>query len=117
MPQKSVALIATPPSLSDLRRVYVLEKPPAFSSHISPIKELIPCNTSCFTASPIPLAKAVSFFLVFQGEHFPHFAILIWTPGLEITARNSENGLTFLVLTHCLLSAIDLFRKGYKPEL
>lgn len=112
-----VALDVTAPSLSDLRRVYGLEKPPAFSSCISPIKELIPCSTSRFTASPHPSCQGCFFFLVFRGEHFPHFAILIWTPGLEITACNCENGLTFIVLTRCLLSTIDLFKKGYKPEL
>lgn len=112
-----VALDVTAPSLSDLRRVYGLEKPPAFSSCISPIKELIPCSTSRFTASPHPSCQGCFFFLVFRGEHFPHFAILIWTPGLEITARNCKNGLTFIVLTRCLLSTIDLFKKGYKPEL
>lgn len=59
---------------------------------------------------PILLAKALFFFLVFQGEHFPHFAILIWTPGLELTARNCENGLTFIGLTHCC-SVLLIFLK------
>lgn len=82
-----------------LGRVHVLEKPPAFSSCISSIKELIPCNTPCFTASPHPSCQGCFFFLVFQGEHFPPSAILIWTPGLEIMAHNCKNGLTFNVLT------------------
>lgn len=112
-----VASNVTTSSLSDLQKGICAGKP-VFSSCISPVKEPITCNTSYFTVSFHPSLQGYFLFLVFQGEYFCHFAFLIWE------FRSGSHGRELLqwpdslsILRGCVLSNIDLFKIGYKPEL